>query len=89
MYYKVFLTGDSNIDLRLITWEYKIVITSILQNYVLHWYHMYLLHPVMNRTEVIIFRHFYLPGIRNSIRKKVTNCDTCQRTKLSNKNMLN
>ena len=40
----------------------------------------------MDRTKAINFQHFYCPVIRKSVRKEVTNCDTCQCTKRSNKN---
>ena len=73
-------------NLNLIPCEGKIVIPSIIQNYVLHWYHTYLLYPVMYRTEAMILKHFYWPGIRNSLQKEVTNHDTCQCTKWSNIN---
>ena len=33
----------------------------------------------------MINQHLYWPGIIHSIQKEVTNCDTCQRLKLSNK----
>ena len=69
--------------------EDNIFIPSILQNYVLHWYHKYLLHPGMDIMEATTFQHLYWPGIRESVRKEVTNCDTLQRTKRSNKNMVN
>ena len=65
------------------------VIPSILQSYVLHWYHTYLVHIGMDRTEANIFQHLYSTGIRYAVQKEVTNCDTCQLTKLSNKNMVN
>ena len=29
--------------------------------------------------------YFYWPNIRDAVRREVTNCDTCQRTKRSNK----
>ena len=64
--------------------EDNIVITEILQSYVLHWCHKYLLHPGMDRTEAMIFQHFYWSDIRYAVRKEVTNFDTCQRTKGSN-----
>ena len=32
---------------------------------------------------MIIFQHLYWPGIRNVVRREVTNYDTCQCTKLS------
>ena len=46
---------------------------------------MYILHLVMDRTEAIIYQHYYCPGIINAFWTEVTNCDTCQRTKWSNK----
>ena len=57
----------------------------ILQKCVLYWYHAYLLHTGMDRTEVMIFQHFYWPGIREALWKEVKNCDNCQRKKGSNK----
>ena len=62
-----------------------IVILLKIQSYVLYWYHTYLLHPGMNRTEAMVNQHFYWTDIRYSVRKEVTNCDTFQRKKLSNK----
>ena len=38
----------------------------------------------MDRTEAIIFQHLYCPGIRNTVQKEGTNCDTRQCTKRSN-----
>ena len=63
----------------------KIVIQSILQSYVLHWYHTYLIHLGMDRTEAMIFQHLYQPDIIYTTQKKVTNCDNCQCTKPPNK----
>ena len=83
-YQKGSFCGGSNIYINLITCEDYIFIVSILQSYVLHWYHMYLLHSGMGRMEVIICQHLYWPGIRKAVCKEVTNCDTCQRKKLSN-----
>ena len=42
-YKKCYFCGGSNIYLNIITCEDKIVIVSIPQSYVLHWYHTYLL----------------------------------------------
>ena len=39
----------------------------------------------MDITEAITRQHFYCPGIRDAVRKQVTNFDTCQRTKQPNK----
>ena len=77
--------GGSNINLNLITCEDKIVILSILQSYILHWYHTYLLHPGIDRTEETIFQHLYWPRIREAVQKEVTYFDTCQCTKKLNK----
>ena len=88
-YHKFFSHGGSNIDLNLITCEDKIFILPKLQSYVLHWYHKYLLHTVMYRTEEMIFQHLYWIYIINAILREISNCDTCQRTKILNKNMVN
>ena len=85
MYHNGYFRGGSNIDLKIIMCKDNIVIPSILQNYVLHWYHAYLLRSGMDRTETNIHQHFYWPDIRYSVRNKVSNCDSCQHTKLSNK----
>ena len=39
----------------------------------------------MDRTDSMIRQHLYWPDIRDSVQKDVSNCDTCQCTKLSNK----
>ena len=65
--------------------EDKIVDPLILQSCALHWYHLYLLYPKIDITYAMICKYLYWSGIRKSIRKEVNNCDTCQRTKLSNK----
>ena len=84
-YYRGYFSRISNNDLSLMTCKNKIVIPSILQSYVLHWYHTYLLHPGMDRMEAMICQHLYWPDIRDAVQKEVTNCDTCQRKKLSYK----
>ena len=89
MYHKGTLLGGSNIDLSLITCKGKIVIPSKIQSYVLNWYHTYLLHPGTDRTEAMIRQHLYWPDIIYLAQKEVTNCDTFQRTKQSNENMVN
>ena len=88
-YHKGSFRGGSNIDLKLIKRKDKNVIPSKIQGYVLHWYHMYLLHQVMDITEAVISQHLYCPDIIDAVQKEVTNCDTFQRTKRSNKNMVN
>ena len=55
--------GVSNINLNLITCDHNILIPSILQSYALHWYHIYLLHPGMDRTEAMIYQNLCWLGI--------------------------
>ena len=42
------------------------------------WYQIYLLNPVMDRTEAIIFQHLYLNRIIESTKKEVKFCDRYQ-----------
>jgi hypothetical protein len=76
---KSFRGGGKEIDL--ICREDKIVIPKVLQKYVLHWYHTYLLHPGSDRTELTIKQHLYWNNMQADIRKHVDTCDTCQKTK--------
>ena len=56
-YQKDSFHGGINIDLELLTCKDNIVILPILQSYVVHWYHTYLLHPGIDITEVMICQH--------------------------------
>ena len=69
----------------LITQDGKIVVPKVLQQYVLNWYHTYLLHPGANRTEECIRQHLTWPGLREDVRALVTTCDKCQRCKKQRK----
>ena len=42
----------------------------------------------MDRKVAMILQHFYWPSIREAVQKELINCDTCQHTKCSNKNMV-
>ena len=57
---------------------------SILQSYVLRWYHTFLLHPWMDITEATIVQNLYWTVIKDSDHKEVPDCDTYQLTKQSN-----
>ena len=83
-YYKGSFCGGINIDLKIIACEDNIYILSKLQFHLLCWYQSYLLQPGIDRTEAIIFQHFFWPDIRDSVWKEVNNCDTYQRTKRLN-----
>ena len=80
-YHKGYFLGGINVDLNIIACEDKIVISSIIQSYVLYWYHTYILCPDMDRTEAIIFQHLYWTSKIEALQKEVTNCDTFQYTK--------
>ena len=62
-YHKGYFLGVSNIDISLITCKYKSFIPSKLQSHVIHWYHTYLLHPVMDRQEAMVLHNLYWPDI--------------------------
>ena len=81
--------GGSYIYLNPMTCEDKIIILLIMKSYVLHWFHRYLLHPRMDKTEAMNFQHLYWPDNKRAIRMEVKKYDTCQLTKRPNKNMLN
>ena len=66
-HHKGSLYRGSDIDLNLITCKNNIVIPSIVQSYVLHWYHRYLLHPGMDRTEATIRQYLYWTDIRDAV----------------------
>ena len=83
-YQKDSFCGGSIINLNLIRCYDKIFILWRFQSYVLHWYHTYLLHSGMDRTEAIICQHLYWPIIRKAVRKELSNSDIFQRTKWSN-----
>ena len=68
-YHKGYFCQGRNIDISLKMCKNNIVILSKLQSYVLHWYHTYLLHPGMDRTEAMIRQHLYCPDIRDSVHK--------------------
>ena len=68
-YHKSYFCGGSNIDINLIMCEDKIVITSIIQSYVLHWYHKHLFHTGMDIMEAMICQKIYRPGIIDAVRK--------------------
>ena len=77
-YLKGPFSRGSNLNIKLKTFDDKIFIPSIIQSYILHWYHTYLFRPGIDRTEAIFFQHLYWTVIRNPVRKEVTNFDTCQ-----------
>ena len=54
---------------------------TILQNYVVNWYHKYLLRPGTERTEATISQHYYWPHLRENIRTHKNICKTFQKNR--------
>ena len=50
--------------IKLATYKEKIDIPQKLKNYIVKWYHTYLLHSVLYRMEKMILQHLYWSGIR-------------------------
>ena len=70
--YKIgYLCGGFFIDVNLVTFKHEFFIPLILQIYVLYWYHIYLLIPLMDIMEATILHHLYCPGIIKSVQKEV------------------
>ena len=65
-YQKGYFRGGRN-TIKLVTYKNKIVIPQKLQKYVVKWYHTYLLHPGLDRTEAMICQNLHWPGIRGDI----------------------
>ena len=59
----------------------KIVIAKSQQQHIVEWYHTFLLHPGINRTEETIAQHLWWPNMRNHITNFVLTCESCQRNK--------
>ena len=76
---KPFTGGGKTRDL--ICYKEKIVVPKSLQSRIIQWYHDYLGHPGINRTEETIGQHLWWPKMRNQITNSVTSCDSCQKNK--------
>jgi len=63
----------------------KMVIPSSLQQRIIDWYHSYLGHPGINRTEETISQHLWWPKMRDQITTAVKVCPICQRNKKQRK----
>ena len=63
--------------------QWKVYIPAALQQRVVHWYHMLLCHPGVQRLYATIATHFYFPHMMEFIEDYTTHCDICQRNKLS------
>ena len=57
------------------------MIPQKLQNYVVHWYHKYLLHAGMDRTEAMIHQPLFFRGISRAVQRCFNQCDSLHRNK--------
>ena len=69
----------------LICFKNKIVIPKALQLKITQWYHTYLCHPGLNRTEETIRQNFTWNNLRKTVHDVCSTCPTCQKTKRSSK----
>jgi transposase InsO family protein len=72
--------GGGN-SFNIICYKTKIVIPESLQDRVIDWYHHFLGHPGINRTEETIGQHLWWPKMRDHITQSVRICQVCQRSK--------
>ncbi len=80
---KSFHGGGKHRDL--ICYKDKIVVPTSLQKRMIEWYHTFLCHPGINRTEETIGQHFWWPKMRDQITRSVATCENCQRNKRRHK----
>jgi transposase InsO family protein len=72
-------------EVELICKDFKIVIPAVLQKRTVEWYHHFLGHPGINRTEETIGQHLFWPKMREQITSSVNSCAICQRNKKQRK----
>ena len=82
-YLKTFLSGGK--QWKLICYNDKIVIAKSQQLQIVNWYHNYLGHPGINRTEESIGQHLWWENMRKHITLSVSSCLNCQKNKRCHK----
>ena len=80
---QAFHRGADQLDL--ICHKGKIVVPVSLQGRIMEWYHLFLIHPGINRTEETIAQHLWWKTMRQDITKHVVTCPICQRNKRQQK----
>jgi len=61
-------------------------VPTLLQPFVVEWYHSTLCHPGETRTEKSIRQHFTWPSLKNDVHKHVSKCSVCQKVKITKTN---
>ena len=82
-YLKTFLSGGK--QWKLICLKDKIVIAKSQQQQVVNWYHNFLGHPGINRTEESIGQHLWWEDMCKHITLTVNSCLNCQKNKRRHK----
>jgi len=59
----------------------KMMVPKSLQQRLIHWYHVKLLHPGANRLYNTIRQHYIWPKMLSQIRDQVKHCEACQKAK--------
>ena len=72
-------------NIKVMTYRGKIYIPFVLQKRVVAWYHEYLAHPGMTRTEATIRQHCTWPRLRTDVEYFCKTCQKCQTYKKQRK----
>jgi transposase InsO family protein len=72
-------------EVQVVLYDEKIYVPKDLRNQVVSWYHEYLCHPGMNRTEQTIRQNFTWPGLRTTVEAHCKTCHKCQLNKKQRK----
>ena len=78
-YTKCYFSGGWN-TIEIVMYNGRILTSQKLQKYVVKWYHMYLLHTGLDRTEAMVHQNLYWPGMREAVQKEFKKCGTFQCT---------
>ena len=62
----------------------KMFMPTMIESYVVNWYHKYLLHLGADCTEETIIQHYYWTNLREKIRTHIKVYKTCQKNKKKN-----
>ena len=60
------------------------MLTHVLQNKDVDWYHYMLCHPEETCTDHTIHKHFEWEGLHTTVHNLCKNCQSCQRAKTTN-----
>ena len=82
-YHTTSFRGGGN-TFMLICKSYKFFVPTIIQKYVVNWYHTYPLYLGKVRTEVTISQHYYWPQLRDDIRTHIKVCNNFQKNRKQN-----